>query len=171
MFGLCCRDPMAEEYGHQFNCHGLSKAPKAPAAPAPTPPPKMLLGCGILEIPRGMSSTLRQGGPNLKWKRARNDGRHLRHTLENALQTRFQQKTKHIQSEFSFVLVCSTGVGKKLGLKNPASYGLFWEPNTIRTLQISLNWKTMVKSHVSCSIQVCIFKASIFPLVLCQSQG
>lgn len=29
------------EYGHQFNCHGLSKAPKAPAAPAPPPPPKM----------------------------------------------------------------------------------------------------------------------------------
>ena len=34
-------DPIAEEYGHQFNCHGLSKAPPAPAPP---PPPKMLLG-------------------------------------------------------------------------------------------------------------------------------
>ena len=66
----------------------------------------------------------------------------------------FKRKPNTSCQYFPFVLVCSTSVGKKLGLKNPASYGLFWEPN-IRTLQISLTWKTMVKHHVQYSIQVC----------------
>lgn len=56
-------------------------------------PPRCCSAVVFWRSPGGVSSTLRQGGPNLKWKRARNDGRHLRHTLENALQSRFQQKT------------------------------------------------------------------------------